>query len=889
MADQIVSLGLDATQLKKELNKVKSDLTDINKLSRELGKGNDLAAQFENASKKCDTLNKKIALQEEQIRQTKEKLKEYRTELNKLDEGSDEFQKLSLKIEKTESSLNKMTNEVKLSKAQLSNATNEANSLKTAMSNLGKSVDNAESDFKNINKTLSNINFVAIGSTLKGLGQSMISFGTSALNGFGDGVNSAREFSSELDTLQFKLEKLPKEVQDAIDKAASNALDKGYTENQFKQIAISLSDFLSRNNLLDKVDNEGLWDRVLDLAALYDLDVSDVADRIQKMLLGNFENSDALGFNMTVGSVESWSGVDTKKLSESQKQLLYLKYILDQTSSSVGRAEQETDSWQGRLKNLQATVDETKNSIFSYIGEALDPFFEKLQPIVNSISEWVQNNSELAGNIGLVTMAVTGIITVLGGFLLTLGTIVTLIPIFSSGLGAVGTAIGFLMSPIGLIIAAIAGLTAGLIYLWNNNESFRTSLIAAWDAIVNKVSEVIDFLSPYISTFITDMMSWWNNTLPTLITLWDAIKNAIGVAIDYISTYINNIFTGISNFLAENSDFISYYLSSAWEMLTTVISGLCDVISTVITTVFDFVKDFIDKHGETIFNFLKGTWNDISIIVTTVTEAIKTVISTVFNFIKGFLEKHGESIKTGLKFAWEGIVAVIKTAISTVSTVIESIIDVGIGIIDFFSKVFKGDWEGAWDSVKTTVKNVVDNFKDLAGKIVDHFKGIAGDIAEGFTGLGDKIMKKLPSWLRKLINGTLDLGGKLVNSIGGVFGKGKSIELDVVPSVDPLSAIGQISVADYSSPYLTRDSAESQAFTATYSTVNNYNSSSSSVVSGSSSTSDKKFFDEMKKLILAQQPQVTLQIENFNNNSKQDIQQLVKEIDYYMRTHRKAW
>ena len=53
MADQIVSLGLDATQLKKELNKVKSDLTDINKLSRELGKGNDLAAQFENASKKC--------------------------------------------------------------------------------------------------------------------------------------------------------------------------------------------------------------------------------------------------------------------------------------------------------------------------------------------------------------------------------------------------------------------------------------------------------------------------------------------------------------------------------------------------------------------------------------------------------------------------------------------------------------------------------------------------------------------------------------------------------------------------------------------------------------------------------------------------------------------
>ena len=149
-------------------------------------------------------------------------------------------------------------------------------------------------------------------------------------------------------------------------------------------------------------------------------------------------------------------------------------------------------------------------------------------------------------------------------------------------------------------------------------------------------------------------------------------------------------------------------------------------------------------------------------------------------------------------------------------------------------------------------------------------------------------MNKLPAWLQKLINGTLDLGGKLLNSIGGVFGKGKSISMDVVPSVDPLSTVGQISVADYSSPYLTRDSAESQAFTATYSTVNNYNSSSSSIVSASS-TSDKKFFDELKKLIASQQPQVVLQIENFNNESKQDIQQLMKEIDYYMRTHRKAW
>lgn len=198
------------------------------------------------------------------------------------------------------------------------------------------------------------------------------------------------------------------------------------------------------------------------------------------------------------------------------------------------------------------------DSLITTVQNLAQAALENLVPAMENLSVWFQQSltdgglrwlldnkdTIIAGIVGIATgMVAWNVVTMIQGVI----AVIKAWQIANTGLSASQKILNLVMAanPIGIVVTAIAALTAGIIYLWNTNEGFRTALTNAWngikDSVVGAIQSVKDTVADWIkvgSAIIDGIKEGVVTAAKRLVTAvvnavkaaWEAAKDFLGIS-----------------------------------------------------------------------------------------------------------------------------------------------------------------------------------------------------------------------------------------------------------------------------------------------------------------------------------------------------------------------
>lgn len=228
-------------------------------------------------------------------------------------------------------------------------------------------------------------------------------------------------------------------------------------------------------------DAQELMTLALDVAAGTGKDLETVTEALQEAFQGEVGPLKELDKSLTDVIA---SGADTDE-------------VMAQLAETFGgAAAANTETVAGRFELMQIQIQNAQESI----GMALLPILEKLLPVLESVAQFVGDNTELFIALGVAIGTIAGIViaynTALKLYAVAQGIATAATALFNAVLAA---------NPIVLIVLAIAGLVATLIVL-QKKFGVVTKLIEAGKIVFDKMSDAIMWLGDKFVSFINTLI-----------------------------------------------------------------------------------------------------------------------------------------------------------------------------------------------------------------------------------------------------------------------------------------------------------------------------------------------------------------------------------------------
>lgn len=427
--------------------------------------------------------------------------------------------------------------------------------------------------------------------------------------------------------------------------------------------------------------------------------------------------------------------------TDAMKQLNDVKYAdVGSSIASIGRALQS--------EFLQPLVDQVTPAIANFAKA----FVEKIPAIKEAISE-------VADKLQAWIPLFAGIGTAMATYFV-VGKIQAFITAIKSGAAALKLmevaqlALNAVMSlnPIGLIVAAIAGLVAAFVALWNKSEAFRNFWIGLWEAVSGAFSAVwngiVNFFTVTIPGAFNSAKEAAGGFVSGVVNFFKQLPGRIGEFIGNVLTSIGKWAISMKNKAVEAG---RNFLTSVVNFFKQLPGRILTFLRNVITNVVAWAISMKNKAVETGKNFLNSVVNGIKSLPGRVMGFLKNVISSVKNWASNM----GKKGKEGAKNMFDAVVNGIKSLPG-------KLLSIGSDIV-----------HGLWNGIKGAGSWLKDKIMGFGNGIINGFKKAFG-IKSPSKVMRDKVGKWLPPGIavgiEKNAKVAISAARKLSNSLVAEFG-----------------------------------------------------------------------------------------------------------------------
>ena len=349
-----------------------------------------------------------------------------------------------------------------------------------------------------------------------------------------------------------------------------------------------------------------------------------------------------------------------------------------------------------RYATFEAKISQLKESLTNLavtFGNDLLPYVQKaidfVQGLIDKFSSFDEEERAQIIQIAAIAAAI-GPLLVTGGKLLTgIGKIMQFAPQISTALsgvssvfGGLSTSLAGLLAPIAAIVAVIGVLVAAFMNLWNNNEAFRTNMIATWESIkasfagfIAQVQERLPAIQAAFTSFIEFVRPLWEAFYQILAPMFES---AFSMVATVLQTVFNVIISVIDMLLGIFTADKELFMTGLTEFLTAIVTFLTTMLNLIWTTILNVINVILSFFGTSLATLKTNITTAFTNIVTSVREKITEFRDLIFEKIGEVVDYIAELPGKFLQWGTDminNLIAGIRSGIDAVGEAVSAVAD----------------------------------------------------------------------------------------------------------------------------------------------------------------------------------------------------------------------